>query len=69
MHLVLFVFATVCIIGGFFGLAMGAIPTIILWALAGLLIFGGWKARPNRLRRREDRLAAGGPETPPHPQQ
>lgn len=56
MHLVLMVIAVVCVLGGFVGLALGVIPTIILWTLAALCILGAWKTRPASQRRREDRM-------------
>lgn len=57
MHLILTVLAVLFVLGGFVGLFLGVIPTLILWTLAALCIFAGWKARPAVQRRREDRLA------------
>lgn len=59
MHLVLTILAVLFVIGGFVGLFLGVIPSLILWALAAFCIIGGWRSRPARLRRREDRLAGG----------
>ncbi len=61
MHLVLAVVAVLLIIGGFVGLFLGVIPSLILWFLAAVCIYAGWKSRPARLRRREDRLSGGTP--------
>jgi peptidoglycan/LPS O-acetylase OafA/YrhL len=55
MAIVLAVFAVVFVILGFGGFAFGGIPTIVFWILAALCIFGGWKLRSGRQRRREDR--------------
>lgn len=57
MHLIFAVLAVILILGGFVGLFLGVIPTIVLWALAALCIYAGWKTRPASQRRREDRLA------------
>lgn len=61
MHVVLALLAVIFVIGGFVGFGLGGIPTIILWTLAALCIVAGWRSRPGRLRRREDRL--NGPST------
>jgi uncharacterized protein YqgC (DUF456 family) len=60
MHVVLTVLAVIFVLGGFVGLFLGVIPSLILWALAAFCIIAGWRTRPARLRRREDRLARGG---------
>jgi hypothetical protein len=57
MHLVLTVLAVILVIGGFVGLFLGVIPSLVMWALAALCIYAGWKMRPLSQRRREDRLA------------
>ena len=57
MHVILTVLAVIFVLGGFVGFFLGVIPTIVLWVLAAFCILGAWKARPARLRRREDRLA------------
>jgi len=59
MHIILTVVAVICVIGGFVGLFLGVIPSLILWAIAAFCILGAWRSRPARLKRREDRLADG----------
>src|SRR5947209_18265906 len=57
MHLVLAVLAVIFILGGFVGLFLGVIPSLILWTLAAICIYADWRARPLSQRRRENRLA------------
>ncbi len=61
MHLVFTVLAVIFVLGGFVGLFLGVIPTIVLWVLAALCIIAGWKLRPPAQRRREDRLTGSHP--------
>jgi uncharacterized membrane protein YbaN (DUF454 family) len=46
---------------GFLGFGLGGLPTIIFWVLAAFCIFGAWKLRSDRQRRREDRTMGPGP--------
>jgi hypothetical protein len=61
MHHLFTILAVLCVLGGFAGFFFGGIPTLVLWAFAGLFIVLGWRTRPTRQRRREDRLT--GPHT------
>lgn len=56
MHLILAALAVLFVILGFTGFALGGLPTIVFWFLAALCVFGAWKLRSNRQRRREDRV-------------
>lgn len=56
MHLVLAALAVIFVILGFSGFALGGLPAILFWFLAGVCVFGAWKARSNRQRQREDRV-------------
>jgi predicted PurR-regulated permease PerM len=57
MHIVLAVLAVLFVLGGFVGLFLGVVPTIVLWPLAALCIIAGWKSRPASQRRREQRMS------------
>ena len=57
MHIVLSILAVVLILGGFVGLGLGVIPTIVAWLLAAFCIMGAWRLRPEAQRRRERRLS------------
>ena len=59
MHLFLAALAVLFVILGFTGFALGGLPTIIFWFLAGVCMFGAWKARITRRRR-----IAGGDDNP-----
>lgn len=61
MHVILTVLAVLFILGGFVGLFLGVVPTLVLWTLAAFCIIGGWKTRPISNRRREDNLAGPSP--------
>jgi hypothetical protein len=55
MHLVFAALAVLFVILGFSGFALGGLPAILFWFLAGVCLFGAWKARSNRQRQRENR--------------
>jgi uncharacterized membrane protein YbaN (DUF454 family) len=55
MHLFLAALAVLFVILGFFGFALGGLPTILFWFLAAACLIGAWKARSNRQRQRENR--------------
>ena len=59
MHLVLVALTVLFAILGFTGFALGGLPTLAFWVLAALCLFGAWKLRPSRQRRREDRAMGG----------
>jgi uncharacterized membrane protein YbaN (DUF454 family) len=55
MHLLLAALAVLFLLLGFTGFALGGLPTLLFWFLAGICMFGAWRARSNRQREREDR--------------
>lgn len=55
MHLLLAALAVAFVIAGFVGFALGGLPTIVFWVLAGVCVIGAWKLRPRPQRVREDR--------------
>lgn len=59
MHIVLTALAVLFVIAGFFGFALGGIPTLVFWFLAAMCILAGWRSRPARQRQREDRFRGG----------
>jgi hypothetical protein len=55
MHIFLAALAALFTFLGLAGFALGGLPTIVFWILAGFCVFGAWKLRPEHQRRREDR--------------
>ncbi len=55
MHFILSALAVLFLILGFVGFALGGLPTLIFWILAGVCIAGAWKVRLDRQRRHENR--------------
>lgn len=56
MHQILMILAVLFVLGGFVGMFLGMIPTIVLWVLAAVCMIAAWKLRPASQRRREDEL-------------
>ena len=55
MYIFLSALAVLFLILGFVGFALGGLPTLVFWILAGACIAGAWKMRSDRQRRHENR--------------
>lgn len=55
MYIFLSALAVLFLILGFVGFALGGLPTLVFWILAGVCLAGAWKMRSDRQRRHENR--------------
>jgi uncharacterized membrane protein YbaN (DUF454 family) len=55
MYIFLSALAVLFLILGFVGFALGGLPTLVFWILAGVCLAGAWKMRSGRQRRHENR--------------